>query len=186
MSQSEEIISSLLQSNTKSSLDTLKKSNLIQEVGKSCDIDSNDEEPTIFEQMMAAQAKAKKEMEIQTQTELQQSTKAFANGFKKGFFNQSTSKPSKSKNINEQSNNTKSEKSIDKNDIKSNNIPTVKPIVDQSKGKSSLVLNEVQQAMKDDDNPMLQQLRQGGKSSYMHSDTFINYTYTIFIRLDDE
>lgn len=143
-----------------------RKINLIEEVhsSKILDAESNIENnmPSLLEQMMSAQCQAKQEKEKLKEIDSKKSVKSFGFGFKKGFLGEDKNqlKNSKSKTDEEawgKANNLvkiKTQKSIDQNN--STNIATIKP----SKS-SSLVLQEVQTAMKEEESPMLNKVKQG-------------------------
>ena len=115
-----------------------------------------EEGPSILEQMMALQAEARKEKEKEKEVLVKASSMSFGNGFKKGFFGGSGGKSAPSSSSSSPSMSTKPSTA--------ESIPTIRPaqtvVKGGSCGKSSLVLDEVQTAMKTD-NPVLAQLQQG-------------------------
>jgi hypothetical protein len=123
--------------------------------------------------MMAAQAEAKKEKDKVVEVEKQKTTKSFGSGFKKGFFGGSSSSSSSSGGSKDgtkkvTSSTTKATataapvatstaaKPASTTSKVAVDIPTI------TKKANDLVLDEVQDAMKEDENPMLKQLKQGG------------------------
>ena len=139
------------------------KGPLIMEVGKKEDttddavivegVVKKEEGPSLMELMMQAQAEAKKEKDANVVKEEKKETKTFGSGFKKGFFGGNSSD-------NKSTTSTATTKATATSTTKTDNeiIPT---IVKKKEEKKSLVFNEVQKAMNDDDNPTLKQLRQG-------------------------
>ena len=122
-----------------------------------------EEGPTMLELMMAAQAEAKKEKDVAIEVEKKKTTKTFGSGFKKGFFGgESKAKVAKPQQSGAGLSSTSSTPQNNQAPIvtitKKAEAPAVK--------SATLVLDEVQEAMKADENPMLQQLKGGGKSTF--------------------
>ncbi len=151
---------SLLQPNVNES--STSKGSLIQEIGVNSDKSPEIEEPTMMELMMAAQAEAKKAAELVKVEETKKQTKTFASGFKKGFLgggkNEAPPKANlTNKSIATKENSTSTAKSTTSSAVPSNDIPTIKPGKD-----SSLVLDDVQEAM-NDGNPLMKDIKDGSK-----------------------
>ena len=136
--------------------------------------------PTMLEMMMAAQAEAKKEKEVEVEVQKKKTTKSFGDGFKKGFFGSEPKPKSKTTSTATSATTpttaaangvtkTATTSSPSPASSSSSSIPTIsKPKAHVSSASSSstsaatLVLDEVQEAMREDENPMVKQLKQGG------------------------
>ena len=104
-------------------------------------------------------AEAKKEKDATIEVEKKKTTKTFGIGFKKGFFG-GESKPKTTQT----SQSVASSSSLaDNRTSNAVAVPTISKKVEAPGTKAAaLVLDEVQEAMKADENPMLQQLKGGG------------------------
>ncbi len=159
--QKENVVLSLLQPNGNEN--TNSKSSLIQEIGASNDKAPETEEPTMMELMMAAQAEAKKASDMAKAEETKKQSKTFASGFKKGFLgggsdtSKSKSATTSSKQIKVNSSSKSSSSNNTSASTSANEIPTIKSGTDKS-----LVLDDVQEAMKDD-NPLIKNIKEGSK-----------------------
>lgn len=158
--EKESFISSIFTKQPQSS--TSQSKSLIEEVGVNS-VNSHDDktaidqdQPTMLELMMAAQSEANKIKNKIAEENQKAATKGFGDGFKKGFFGNASSKPKSNPTKLVTLPSTLPSRDQTKDDV----IETIKPKAEVS---SSLRLDEVQEAMKSD-NPMLNQLKQGGKS----------------------
>lgn len=108
---------------------------------------SEDEGPSLLEQMMAEARIAKAEKSKEKEEVVKKESSKGFNGFKKGFFGSSSSNTNKAK-----------KPLSDSSDVEEVQI---KPPTKKSDPNEKLVLEEVQQAMQDDSetNPILRQLR---------------------------
>lgn len=130
-------------------------------------VPQNDEGPTLMELMMEAQKAAQqsniKEMEIKNAKD----SKKIGGGFKKGFFGASSSNSSKpTKKADNNNNQVAAAAKPSPNN--NNDIPTITKntaalgLNGKSGGvKGSKIVEEVQQALKEDENPMLAKLKSG-------------------------
>lgn len=184
------LLSKLLQPASSSS----KSSSLIQELDPSpleeitttpplnskCEPKQNDE-PTMFELMMAAQKDAAEEKKKLSTVESQVKETTFANGFKKGFFG--ASKSSKASTPNAQSTASKTVKSpksdFDDDIIDLTNVTGKKSTANPPKSNSkkvnlnmagtaqssqdnNFVFADVQKALDEEQHPVLQQINKKG------------------------
>lgn len=161
----DKLLSSLLQ--PKSQLN--RNTKLIEEIGNidgENDVVSTgsvhpqvEEGPTLLEQMMAAQLEAKKEKDVNDNISTTKEVKSFGGGFKKGFFGGSPKTPSTTTN-----NSIKpilKTQSITKEPIKINqSIPTITKNKSKVKPKEH-VFEEVQEALREDENPLMAKLKGG-------------------------
>lgn len=99
--------------------------------------------PSLLEQMMAAQQEAKRALDSVKQEERKKASGSFGNGFKKGFL--SSSKPKKSES----------------SSPKTETPTTIRAHIPKSTA-SNFVIKEVQDAMVEEPNPVLNQLKTGG------------------------
>ena len=153
---------------------TGKPRKLIEEIGADTIEPNSDrpvavseEGPSMLELMMAAQSEAKKADDVVKQKVREKQSKKFGGGFKKGFFGNDT-KPTKksSEALSSQPHTNKVASSSatassapPSSGTSAGDIPTVVPHQDK---KNSLVMDEVQEAMRGDANPLLEKVKQGG------------------------
>jgi len=137
-------------------------------------VELDSKEVPLMDLMMAAQAEAKKEKDMKNKEKSEIEAKSFGLTFKTGFLNNQM-KPQKSKTIKEKipllSNSNVISSNVASNSTSSDHssatskqsIPTItKGSEINSKNKSSsMVLNDVQDALNKDVSPMIQQLQQG-------------------------
>ena len=183
-SRKDDLISSLLEPK---GLSSKHKIEVIGEEETNSDIlNKVDEEPSMLELMMAAQSSAKKAKGQEEAVAAQKETKTFANGFKKGFFG---SKPSSTTtNSSSSQNKTLTTANTNTVDVKSQtnksldeSIPTIKKLTKDS----SLVLDEVQNSLKEDENPMLKQLKTGGSLIFIPNIWYVFIkSYFLYCSLD--
>mmetsp|Transcript_19551 Transcript_19551/g.28124 ORF Transcript_19551/g.28124 Transcript_19551/m.28124 type:complete len:297 (+) Transcript_19551:228-1118(+) len=112
-----------------------------------------------MEMMMAAQLEAKKKDDECKRVEREKDAKTgFAGGFKKGFLGSGSSKSTKKGKTPVSS--ASSAPPLPSPSSGKEEMPTIKPSAENS-GSGSLVMDDVQQAMKEDTNPLLQKIKQG-------------------------
>jgi hypothetical protein len=118
------------------------------------------EEPSLMDLMLAAQQEAKQASDAIKTVERVKESKKFGGGFKKGFLSGSSSgSGSSSSKI---SKTTKPNHEEKKDSQPQNAIPTIKgQPQQQQQQQAGLVLDDVQEAMKEESNPLLQQIKQG-------------------------
>lgn len=120
-----------------------------------------DEGPTMMELMMEAQREAQKAKSAVSESEVVKEKKSFGGGFKKGFFGGSTVPSSKHSNS---STNTTNTSSSSHPEFTNSDIPTITKksgsTVNSNK-VSAKIVEEVQEALKEDENPMLAKLKTG-------------------------
>ena len=122
-----------------------------------------EEEPSLLEMMMAAHGEAKKISEIDTEKQVKEGIKTFGSGFKKGFFGGSnTIKDVKNKTNRDLGKSISSVKIDDKNQ---DTIPIICKNNTKDSSMTTLITEEVQKAIADDESPILKELKQGGKIS---------------------
>lgn len=117
------------------------------------------EGPTMMELMMAAQAEAAKAKNAQrAEEEKEMKTKPLGSGFKKGFFDSKPKKSAKNIPVSAPKQKSISSSAPSSQPTTSPDVPTIK----KKEEKKSLVIDEVQSAMKEEGNPMLHALQKGG------------------------
>jgi hypothetical protein len=127
------------------------------------------EEKSMLELMMEEQKAAKAAKEKLQEKERAKMSKEIGSGFKKGFFGGSKATKKESSATTTATKNTASKK--DKEELITLSKPKANAnIVNNSGGSKTkenpgLVMDEVQEAMKADDNPMMQGLKKGGVST---------------------
>jgi hypothetical protein len=136
--------------------DAIAQQTIAADTSKAKSAPPQDEGPTMLELMMAAQAEAKKEKVVEAKAEEVKTTKSFGGGFKKGFLGGGASKPSKESKVSSSS-------SATINSASKESIPTIKK--NPTAAAPSSITKDVQDAMANDTNPMLQKLQQGGITS---------------------
>ena len=120
-------------------------------------ITSKSEEKSLLDLMIEEQNLAKAEKEKLRVETAKKTTKEIGGGFKKGFFGSSGPKPAKLEKVPVEITNKGKDDgvvNISKPAANANNLTKAKD--------NSLIINEVQQALKEDENPLLNQLKQGG------------------------
>jgi hypothetical protein len=137
---------------------------LIEEIGAEKDDNTvepvSDEGPSMMEMMMAAQLEAKNADDAVKERERDKQSKAFGGGFKKGFFGGGSSSKSAHKKAASSSNSITTKKEVAPPIPPSSTeaaIPTI-----TKKAANSLVMDDVQQAMREEANPLLEKVKQGG------------------------
>lgn len=145
------------------------------------EMSTSDEAPTMLEIMMKEQAEALKQKEKEKEATVKKEQKTFGGGFKKGFFGSnsishsnkepvpsslSTKKKTTDSLVHIGTTNSGSKATICNTSNTSNNsissdIPLVRKTEDVTTRPSSLVLEEVHEAMKDSTHPMVNKLQQG-------------------------
>lgn len=143
--------------NTIGSYESAESSRSVQQKS----IPTVDEGPSILEQMMTAHSLAKREKESTQKAEI--TGKSLGSGFKKGFFNKSADQSKKNEKkqqeqLTQSSNSFKPSPSKHKADV----IDVKAKSVDRLGG---LVVDEVQQALKADEHPIIAQLNQKGNKN---------------------
>lgn len=119
---------------------------------------NNDDGPSLFEQMMMAQKAAKSEVETKKNEKQKEEAKKGFKGFKKGFFNE----PKKSSSNSKIQSTSKTSGNAPQANIKASSadLTTIRKKED---AKNSLVLDEVQKKMEEDQNKLLSSLKTDGK-----------------------
>lgn len=163
------LVNSLLTANTSTSTPGNKV--LIQEVTSSGSIEKENvssssavttvtEEISLMDMMLAAHQEAKQASDqIKTQERVKEAKK-FGGGFKKGFLGgggSSEKKGTKKSSPQASTPSNSSSSSSSSNQQQPSDIPTIT----SQQSQSSLVINDVQEAMKEESNPLLQQIKQG-------------------------
>jgi hypothetical protein len=158
-------------------------------------VSTNENGPSMLELMMMEQENAKKEQEKLKVEKSKKATKTFGSGFQKGFLNSNSKKVVNSKPMKPQelsnskkmsnsdhivstTNPTTSIQNENQNttNIKTNENTNVTTITKNESSSSPLVLNEVQDAMQQEQNAM-KQLQQGGELSMLNCPQNLIFTY---------
>jgi hypothetical protein len=135
--------------------------NIPHEINKKPD----EEEPTLFELMMKTQAEAQREKDmIQEQNNEDKDT--IGKGFKKGFLsngfkNKTTTTTTTTTTTKTITQNKSKQNETLKNSDSSEESPIITISANTNKS-SNLIINEVQKALAEEENPLLKQLKQGG------------------------
>jgi hypothetical protein len=169
MSQRDEFLTQLLADKTPG-----PKGPLIQEVGgvssankdheqRNAQQTSGEEGPSLMELMMAAHQEAKVEKEASKAEEVKKTTKTFGSGFKKGFFGGGGGKSSSTGSNNKATQAAPVAKPGRSGGVET--VPVVKKNPNPTDSTTTRITEEVQRAMKEEESPLLGQLRQGGTSS---------------------
>lgn len=123
------------------------------------------EGPSLLEQMMALQREARKEQELEKDKEVKKTTATFGNGFKKGFFGGGggggAAAASFSSTMKQHSAPAPAVSQVTQHVA---DIPTIRPTAKRAGGSSksnSLVIEEVQSALKEEDHALLRDLKAG-------------------------
>ena len=126
------------------------------------------EGPSMMELMMQAQREAQASKDKAKYEEEKRATKTFAGGFKKGFFgsNSSSNTDKKKTKVSSSSSSSPPPPPSAPSTSSSSSIPTIEKKSKAANGgegnkNRNLMMEEVQEAMKQDTNPMLAQLKQG-------------------------
>ena len=156
---------------------------LIEEVGAP-EVDNTSsteevEEPSMMEMMMAAQLEAKRANDAAKEKERAKQAKKFGGGFKKGFFG-GDSKPTKKKSTTSVSATQRGTDSSKKSSVPAIPPPSSSksdiPTIAKKETANSLVMDDVQEAMKED-NPLLNKIKEGGKLPFYFIVCIITLTY---------
>ncbi|RYH24772.1 hypothetical protein EON65_16240 [archaeon] len=142
-------------------------------------IDTNKEEPTMLEMMMAAQREAREEQGKLKETEQKTVAKTGFSGFKKGFFearganpaakavpksSSATAKTSSSTSASSTSSSRSSASQSEIIEVKAKTVSSTKrsDLKSAAKTSSGIVLPEVQSALESEKHPLLKQLENKG------------------------
>jgi hypothetical protein len=144
------LVTSLLAESTSAATPSSGSKPLIQEVNSDAqmlqDAPNKTEEPSLMDLMFAAQQEAKQASDAIKTVERAKESKKFGGGFKKGFLGGSKKVSTK----------PPSEETKPTLESDPSAIPTIK-----GQTQHPLVINDVQDAMKEESNPFLQQIKQG-------------------------
>jgi len=125
--------------------------------------------PSLLEQMMALQSEARKEQELEKDKEVKKTTATFGKGFKKGFFGGggvagSAAPSSSSSSSSSAAKQPPAPAPAAAKASQQSDIPTIRPAAKPAGGSSkgnSLVIEEVQSALKEEDHALLRDLKAG-------------------------
>ena len=110
--------------------------------------------------MLAAHQEAKQTSEVLKAKERIQESKKFGGGFKKGFLGGASGGGAGGGGA-KGTNSEKKKSSKSSSQSSSEEIPTIKPSPSAAVTSSPLVMSDVQEAMKEESNPLLKQIQQG-------------------------
>jgi len=122
------------------------------------------EGPSLLEQMMALQSEARKEQELEKDKEVKKTTATFGDGFKKGFFGGGGGGGAAASSSSTAKQHSAPAPAVAQVSQQVADIPTIRPTAKLTGGSSksnSLVIEEVQSALKEEDHALLRDLKAG-------------------------